>query len=384
MNKLVHILKQRVKPVLTLLIRCFWLFPIKNNRVLISSFSARSFSDNPKSIANYLLHRDSKLQIIVVLQSPHDTTLPVGLRAVKYNSLTYLYFLATAHIWIDNTRKQDFVIKREGQVYFQTWHGALPFKKIESDVQDELDPEYVSTAKHDSMMMDYLVTNSAFSTSIFRKCFWYSGNILQVGSPRLDQIFWNSNDQGIAIRNRLNLDSQTHYVLYAPTFRDSGNTDVYNIDFKSIIASVEARFSGHWMILARLHPNIVGKVHFNSKDIIDVSTYPDMVELFSASDVLVTDYSSSMFEFALTNKPVFLFVPDKEEYLSIRSSYFKLSELPFSNSETLDEFQNAVLKFDEIKYHSDVKNFFTKIDLVEDGSASARIATLIEKRVATD
>lgn len=374
-------LKQLVKPCLTLIIKFCWLFPIKKNKVLFSAFSARSFSDNPKYIALELLKKSKDIDCVFILENSPEEKLPNGIRMVKYNTLKYLYEIATSKVWIDNTRKQDFVRKRKGQTYIQTWHGALPFKKIEKDIVKILTPKYIKTAKNDSNMIDYLLTDSDFGKSIIEQSFWYAGKILITGSPRLDVLFKNNIELKELIQKKVNLNQNVKYVLYAPTFRDDGKTDVYNIDFDRIIKNLSLRFGGQWRVILRLHPNIRDKSISKNPHVIDASMYPDIMDLFLVSDILITDYSSTMFDFCLTGKPVFLYVPDLNEYLRMRSSYFELKDLPFSKSTNEDLLEKSVLKFNHNRYASKVSCFFKRINLLEDGHASERVADLILKEI---
>lgn len=374
-------LKQLIKPCLTFIIKFCWLFPIKKNKILFSAFSARSFSDNPKYIALELLKKSKDIDCVFILEDSPEEKLPSGIRMVKYNTLKYLYEIATSKVWVDNTRKQDFVRKRKGQIYIQTWHGALPFKKIEKDIVKILTPKYIKTAKNDSSMIDYLLTDSDFGKSIIEQSFWYNGKILITGSPRLDVLFKNNIELKELIQKKMNLDHNVKYLLYAPTFRDNGKTDVYNIDFDRIIRNLSLRFGGQWQVILRLHPNIRDKNISKNLHVIDASMYPDIMDLFSISDILITDYSSTMFDFSLTGKPVFLYVPDLNEYLGMRNSYFELKDLPFSKSTNEDLLEKSILKFDHNRYAGKVSNFFKRINLLEDGHASERVADLILKKI---
>lgn len=372
-------LKQLVKPVLTVIIRLFGLLPLKKNKILFSAFSARSFSDNPKYIAEEVLSEDINADCVFVLDHYPTEKLPSGIRVVKYNTLQYLYELATSKVWVDNTRKQDFVVKRDEQIYIQTWHGALPFKKIEKDTASLLTDKYIKTAKNDSSMINYLLTSSRFGKEIFEQSFWYSGTILITGSPRLDILFKDNQNLKKKIQDRMNLSKEFKYVLYAPTFRDNKKNDIRDINFNEIIRSLSYRFGGKWKIILRLHPNVRDESVPTGKNIINASMYPDIMDLFLISEVLITDYSSTMFDFSLTGKPTFLYVPDATEYLSTRSSYFELKDLPFSVNKNMEDLNKSISEFNSYGYSADVKLFFKNLNLLEDGQASKRVTRLIKK-----
>ncbi|MGZ1333968.1 CDP-glycerol glycerophosphotransferase family protein, partial [Lactobacillus delbrueckii subsp. bulgaricus] len=139
------------------------------------------------------------------------------MRVVKYNTLRYLYEMATARVWVDNTRKQPHIVKRKGQFYIQTWHGGIFIKKIEKDAENVLDSEYVKTAINDSKNIDCFLTNSKWGENQIRRCFWYDGDIEITGSPRVDIIFNCSESKKKEIRNSLGINVKDHILLYAPT-----------------------------------------------------------------------------------------------------------------------------------------------------------------------
>jgi len=379
--KKMFFLKQCVKPFLTMIIKFFWLFPIKKNKVLFSAFSARVYGDNPKYIAEKLLEVTTSVECVFVLrQLPKESLIiPSEIKIVKYNTFRYLFELATAKVWVDNTRKQDFVVKRRGQIYIQTWHGALPLKKIERDIESHLNKRYVRAAKRDSKMMNYLLTSSQYGKELFRNCFWYDGLIKVTGSPRLDKLIGNKNGLCKSTMDELGLRPDINYVLYAPTFRDNGDTDVYNLDFDKIVAFLSKKFKGTWKVILKLHPNIRDEHINGGSNVINASLYPDIVDLFSVSKVLITDYSSSMFDFALTKKPVFLLTFDLNSFLKVRKLYFNIRDLPFPVSMNMKEFQDNIISFNNKDYESELGVFFNKLNILEDGEASERIVSIIQK-----
>lgn len=371
-------IKQWIKPLLTMIIRLFGLFPIRQNKILFSAFSARFFSDNPKYIAEQVLEEGVTADCVFVLRDPEGVCLPDGIRSVKYNTLRFLYELATSRIWVDNTRKQDFIVKRKKQVYIQTWHGAIPFKKIEKDIESTLPKKYIRTAQRDSKMIDYLLTNSAFGERICSNAFWYDGKIKVTGTPRVDRLITKSTDLERDASAMLKLDPEIHYALYAPTFRDNGDTSIYKNDFERISHMLTNRFGGKWGIILKLHPNIKD-LHLSLNDnVIDATDFPDIIELYSVSDVLLTDYSSAMFDFSLTGKPVFLLMEDWDSFIQNRSTYFRREELPFSIANSLEILERNINEFDRDSYVSKLNNFYGSLEILEDGLASHRVVSLMK------
>ena len=355
----------------------FGVFPIQQNKVVFSAFSARTYGDNPRFIAEEIASAGRNIDCVFVLETPSKYRLPQGIRAVKYNTINYLYEMATAKVWVDNTRKQPHIIKRKGQKYIQTWHGAIAFKMIEKDVQSALDEEYVRTAIHDSSQIDYLLTNSKWGEDMLRRCFWYDGKILRTGSARLDILFCQTQEQKQSIRERLGIPAGTRVLLYAPTFRKNKRLDVYNVDYSGLQSALETRFGGQWNIMVKLHPNISNLKCCIPDYVIDATLYPDINELYGISDALMTDYSSAILDYSVLKKPAFVYASDIEEYSQDRSTYFDIRKLPFPLAENNDQLKKMVRDFDEKTYLRDLVAFHRELDLLEDGYASKRVAELI-------
>lgn len=374
--------KDFFKPFIRIAMVLFRVFPIDQHKVVFSSFSARSFSDNPRYIAEKIIEDKLPLDCVVVLNNKNEIgTLPTGIRGVKYNSIRYLYEMATAKVWIDNTRKQPHILKRKKQFYIQTWHGGLSFKKVEKDAINSLDEEYIKTAINDSKNIDVLLTNSVWGFEQLRRCFWYDGEITITGSPRLDILFNYKKSDVIDLKNEFNIGSDEHVVLYAPTFRKKDDFSVYNVDFKKMAIALHERFGGKWKVLVKLHPNIKDKGYIPPDGVMDVTQFPDINKLYIITDILLTDYSSSILDFMITYRPAFLFAVDIDDYTKDRDTYFDLHSLPFLLSESNDELMNNIKQFDPDIYEESLYRFLDTLGVKEDGHASNRVVEMVMKAV---
>ena len=359
----------------------FLIFPIQKNKVVFQSFSGRGFSDNPKYIALEVIKKAPEIKIYWAGDKKQTSDLPGGIRFVKYKSIKYLYTMATAKVWVDNIRK-PFFIKKKGQYYLQTWHGGLGLKKVEKDVLDKLDNKYIKWAKRDARATDLMISSSKTLSQIYRSAFWYDkGDILEKGLPRNDLLLNFSKDKPNQIKNRLGINRKSKVLLYTPTFRDDGSTDAYDIDFFMLASALKKRFGGNWTILLRLHPNIAKtNINISASFIKNVSSYNDIQELYLITDFLITDYSSTIFDFTLTEKPSLLYASDIEKYAKLRDYYFDFSELPFELCKTNRELENSILNFDMQKHKRKIKEFNALHGLSESGKASSYVAKwIIEK-----
>jgi CDP-glycerol glycerophosphotransferase len=359
------------------------IFKIKNNKIICSNFYGNGYGDSPKYICEELLKNKSRYDIVWVVKKNVPNEFPDGIRTVKVNSLKYIYELSTSKVWIFNCRKNRAIKKRKEQFYIQTWHGGIALKKIEKDAESKLDQNYILQAKEDSKAIDLIVSNGTFCTNMYKRAFWYEHEIIECGTPRNDALI-NADKCEIKekICNYFDIPKDYKILLYAPTFRDKYIKNPYDINFDNIIKILNNEIGNKWKVLIRLHPkeNCPDKFINFGKDVINATNYKDIQELILSCDMLITDYSSTMFEAMIANKQVILYANDIEEYNMERGLYFSFDELPFklaTNNEELKRILCEKNNNNEDRYNEFKKN----IGLKEDGKASLKIAEIIERNI---
>lgn len=359
------------------------IFPIQKEKIVVCNYKGKGYGDNGKYIVKEIISQGLKYDIVWLLNKSliNKTVIPEQVRIVEYGTLKSLYELSTAKIWIDNCRKDYYPIKRKGQHYIQTWHGGIALKKVEKDAASQLGLHYIMSAKNDSKMADIFISNSKFCTRMYRDAFWYNKEILEIGSPRCDLFFCDTDEVKNKVKSHYHIDTDSKILIYAPTFRQAGLTSIYNIDFNRLLKVLQEKFKSKWTILVRLHPNISNKSNFMeySNDIINATDYDDMYELMAASDILITDYSSTMFEFSFMKKPVFLYCPDIDSYKKERNFYFELHELPYPVVEDNESLLLKMKSFDRDDYLRDLNPFLNRLGLVENGHASKELLEYVKK-----
>ncbi len=367
------------------LFHIFHLIPIGKKRVVVCN--VWGFGDNAKYVAEELVKqkdRVSGLEIYFIANHPDIAYAPKGITVLKTNSIKAIFVLATARTWVDNNRKENYIRKRKGQYYIQTWHGGIALKKIEKDYEDKLGTKYITNAKRDSAMTDLYISNSSFCTNMYRNSFWYTGEILECGSPRNDILLNPSNQSLSEIRTRLGVSPEAKIAVYAPTYREGdNNTEPYELDFDTLLKALEDKFGGKWIIAVRLHPLVSGQsgfIKYNNK-IINASHYRDVYELMAVSDLLITDYSNIMFEFSFMKKPVILYASDVEEYEKERGFYFEYQSLPYLKARTKEELITNINNFDYNNYKENMESFFNKLTIYEKGNASKEVVERIIKTI---
>lgn len=317
--------------------------PTNNKRIIFWASQGKSYSCNPKYLSEYIqTHPDRGYDVYWAFlngynSKKHKNYLTIG-------SLKYLWILNTSKFIVANqrTRPRPFYWrKKKEQKYIMTWHGSMALKMIEKDAISTLDANYSKVAQEDSKRCDLMLSDSKWWTRLIRKSFWYDGEILEHGMPRNDVFFDEAKKKIIAdkVHEFYNIDKKKKIILYAPTFRQNKSTKFYIKKWNNIIAHLESLLSSEVAVLVRLHPWLLGQVELKSENddyVLDATKYHDMQELLVSADVLITDFSSTMFEFCLLKKPCFLVAKDLDNY--DRGTYFSLKTLPFMQSKDEDEF----------------------------------------------
>ena len=364
--------------------------PIDKSKILFSNFNGRGYGCNPKAIAEEMhrLRPDYELVWICNSQKARES-LPSYVTPVDYLSKEFFMNLATAGTWVFNLTLQDYVIKREGQFYIQTWHGDRAFKKILRDAE-ELDSfkDWMKNVKlREDELCDCCMSASDFGTRIYRSSFLYNGWVMEEGQPRNDVLVYHDSEYASQIRASIKVDNDVKVLLYAPTFRDhlhSQEASVSDIQLNVIVDELEKTTGSKWVVLLRAHGgtklNLPNKEHLISY--IDVTDYPDMADLLVITDFLITDYSSCAPDFALTGKPIMLYQDDIAEYVSKdRTMWFKMEESPYIYAHTMDEAIETIRKMTPQLAEENDRDILDFYGTKETGRSSQAICEEIIKRM---
>lgn len=367
-----------------LLLSLLKLLPIARKKIIFMSYYGSQYGCNPKYLSEYIVRTHKDWDVVWAFTNPKEYNV-AGVRKVRYRSLRYFYELYTSKVLITNYRMTADFQKRRGQYYIQTWHSSLRLKKIEKDTEATLPANYVKMAKKDSCNIDALLSGCEYSTLIFKGCFWYAGQILPTGTPRNDLLFDNNNERKENIKRKLNVSPDVHLLLYAPTFRKGNVLDSYNIDYERLVCTLKKYKDGDWLILVRLHPhlrNMSKEFLKRETNVLDVTTFDDIQELLYVADVVISDYSSLIFDFAITLRPCFLYMPDLNSYLEKdRCLYFDINSLPFPISKDNETLRMQIESLDTNKYADRIKRFLCSIGSYETGHASENVVRYIENTI---
>ena len=360
------------------------IFPIQKKAVF-QSFFGKYYNCSPRAIYEAMRRQMPDCKYIWLMND--DSTPIEGAKVVRRDSWSALYHLATAALWVDNMRKPVWTAKRKGeQFYVQTCHAAsTALKKVEADAEDRLNRGYVASAKHDSSCIDLILSASKWRSNLIRRAYWYDGEILECGLPRSDVFFRDGSQIKEKVYDYYGLPSETKLAVYAPTFRNGDNLTVYLsvAECEYVLKSLEKRFGGEWKLIVRLHPNIAeqqGDLAYNDR-VLNGSAYSEMNDLIVAGELLITDYSSCMFDAMEAGKKVMLYASDVEDYMDERGYYYSLDELPFPVAESAEALGACIEGFDEALYARRSGQFMETIGSFNNAHASERVSECVIERM---
>ncbi len=299
--------------------------------VFYNSFGGKQFSDSPRAVHEELKRRGVEVEHLWSV-SDGQVRVPEGVTPLEWHSKEWYEALARSRYVVTNVGLGDWYTKREGQTVVQTWHGT-PLKKIGADLlgTPKANPAYIASLPHRFRQFDITVSPNAFSTPIMKRAFCAEGEVLESGYPRND-LFHSPERVALAsrVRRTLGIPEGKKVVLYAPTWRDDQRHggQRFKLDLQVDLAAAERELGSDHVFLFRKHPKILDAIPGAGEGFVyDVSGYPDIAELYLLADVLITDYSSVLFDFAHSGRPMLFFTYDLEHYRdTLRGFYFDFTE----------------------------------------------------------
>lgn len=373
-----------IEPVISKII---YFFPVKKEKIVVDNFGGKGFGDNPKYIVEELLKQSENIEIIWLVNNlmPKKARkeFPSEIKVRNIDSIMALYDRATAKVWIDNVRHLHPMRKKENQIYLQTWHGRFGGKLVEKDIEHLLGPKYVKAAKYDGKITTGIIVDSKVQEEYFKRSFWLNdkAEMLRFGIPRNDILFHMKDDKEYIerLKKEMNIDKTKYYVLYAPTFRDDFLTDGYKIEFEKVREAFQKVMNRECKIIIRLHPNAAFQkenIRF-SKDVIDGTDYPDIQQLALVSDAIISDYSTTIFDFSMLNKPAFVCALDFDEYRQKRGFVKEFYEFPFPFAKTNNELIQNIENYRKDEYNKKINKYFDENPVYDKGDAAIKTAQWI-------
>lgn len=361
----------------------FTKWPLEEKWILFESFFGKSYSDNPKYIYEYLSKNFPGRYRMIWVIDKKNAKIPYPHKKIKRFSLWYYYYLGRCGYYVFNCRQPEWVMKRENNVFLQTWHGT-PLKKLVFDIDEivSASPRYKQQFYNQSRAWDYLISPNEFSSRTFRRCFAYDNIMLETGYPRNDILHAPNKDRIAAgIRKKLGIALDKKTILYAPTWRDDVyyGKGQYKFELHLDLELMRRRLGEEYVVLLRTHYFIADSIDLASMNgfAYNVSRYDDISELYLISDILITDYSSVFFDYANLRRPMLFFTYDLDKYRDVlRGFYFDIEkEVPGPLLYTTEEVIEAIRGIDSVdrEYRQRYDEFYHRFCDWEDGHAAEKV-----------
>lgn len=379
-----YIIKYIAVIIVMTILKMLWIVPVRKKRILFISYNGKQFSDSPKYIYEYMSKVHTDYEYIWAFECP-DNYPDLNVKSVRYGSVDFIFKITNSEVVITNNYLPSYIPIRKNQIVLNTWHGGGALKKCglardEATLYDKL-----FFKLHRKKYTAFLSGSKMVSEKLYKESFDFNKEILEYGLPRNAVLFSDHEEYRNRVLKYCGITNKnTKIVLYAPTFRGEADAGTFisetdQIDCLKCAESFKNYYHENIEFLFRTHHAM--KINADFHGMADVSEYDDMQELLCAADVLITDYSSCMYDMALMKKPVFLYVPDIEKYVDERGFYYDFYSLPFPICASNDEISNNIINFDAVKYKSDVNRYLSKIGCCESKFAVEKTCEWICKKI---
>ena len=377
------------------------MLPIRQNRILFTGLTGgKSFdySCNPKYLYEYMQeHFPGQFEYVWVVSDKKKYAFleEEGVKLVKHFTVSSFPMLLTAKVIVTNGSYAPWFSFRRGQYVINTWHGGGAYKRVENGRPDAGWAARRRAEFCASNIDLFLASCKVQEQQMIRTTYQYKGEVLQAGTPRNDRLVnGDIGEMRKRVRERYDIPENGRIVLYAPTYRRTGIPVVMDSDYllgqldtirnpANLLGQDDAEISEtvKWYFLCRYHryQDDSMDIRVRGKDVIDVMDYPDMQELLCAADILITDYSSCVWDYAFLKRPCFLFVPDKEAYTADTGFYVSLDEWPFAQAEDMEGLADNISSYDSEQAEQAVNAHLKQLGSYETGSCCERVAERIMK-----
>lgn len=315
-----------------------------DEKLVVFSAHSRKYNDSPRTLYENMI-KDPKYKdyrFVWALEDPDHVQIPGPASKVKSDTLEYFKTTLKAKYWITCVNiERSLHYKKKSCRYLNTWHGT-PYKYIGNDVGNRKDFDFSS--------VDFWCYASQYEKEIFMRAFNVREDaLIPTGMPRNDDLYNVTNEEIICIKKRMGLPLDKKIILYAPTWRDSTDHGAtYAIKPPINTKYWEEQLKDEYIVLFRTHgyTNKLLGVEFN--DVIrDYSAYPSINDLLKVSDILISDYSATMTDYSILERPVLCFAYDYEQYKSERGLYIDFDKgMPSGVLKTEDEVLDHIKNLD--------------------------------------
>lgn len=368
-----------------LIFHIFFFLPVDDHKVYFRAFHGKKFSCNPKYLFLYMLEKyGNKYKYVWKLED--DTRSIPGAKVVKNHTLSSFLEILTSKYIVTNNDFMWWVPLRKNQIMLETWHGGGAYKRV--GTYEKWSLTRLWEQKLNAKQVTHYISSSRKFTEVQAPSKWISEDkFINTGMPR-NQIFFYPDKMKMLKQKVFEhfgqpFHSDLRIVLYAPTYRGltgykEGGKDIkITPDYKALLEALGQKYGGRWALFFRSHYFDSSLTEQLPDSVVDATKYEDMQELLCAADVLVTDFSSSIWDFGLTKKPCFLYAPDLQQYIAERGFYTDPFSWPFPMAQSDDELTNNILDFDQATYDKALEKHYSDFGSYENKDACAKVCQAI-------
>lgn len=392
---MIRLIKNIVGKTIRLLYKfTYRIIPIQKKTVLFIAFHGRGYTDNPRSIYEYMIQQErfQDYHFVWAIKHHRQKNLDIpGAKIIEYFSLSYFYYLARSQYWIVNCKLPMYVLKKKKQIYLQTWHGT-PLKKLAFDIEVPEGTTFYRSGMNEAMMHEtyrvdvekynYMISPSSFTTEVFQSAFRINRErLIETGYPRNDFLTDYNEDDVAAIKQQYHIPLDKKVLLYAPTWRDNSYvTKGYTFKLEVHFEKWQKMLKDDYVVIFKPHYLIVNDFDIDQFQgfVYFVPPEEDIRNLYIISDALITDYSSVFFDFAILKRPMYFYMYDLDMYRDqLRGFYLDIyKDLPGKIIEDEDELLKEIQRpYD----YQQLERFNQRFNDHEDGHASQRVVDLVFK-----
>lgn len=383
-------IRERIRYVLNCMFRYIqhlleWL-PCKNNRICFITLTRKGYVDNMGCIAQALTERRCGVEIVWITKYPEtcNAATDSGIRVVLYHTLRHFYLQFTAGIIISDDSLYHGLIRRKKQIYLNVWHGGINYKQLGREGVSFEDPLMEKIFVLKNPCPDYMVAGSRFFEENIKAAFGFDRTVfLECGLPRNDVLFRNPLLRGKA--KKFYGIEHKNVILYAPTFRAKNDSRVIDgIDFDELAEAAQKRYGGEWVVLYRAH-YFVQDTAVYGRNVIDVSGYGEMQEILIDADLLISDYSSCMWDFSFLYRPIVVYAPDERDYCERDRGLTKAGKrMPYPKAGSMGELTRIIGEHDFSSDVRKIKEHHKEMGAFETGDAIKYVTDFIILKTSGD
>jgi CDP-glycerol glycerophosphotransferase len=347
--------------------------PINRKRIVFASMWGKKYSCNPQHLYEYIDKNYPDYECIWIFEDQYRPIRGNGKR-VRIGSKEYYYYMATAKYFVNNVNFSDEYIKRKGQIELQTMHGT-PLKTLGLDVVEDFPTEYYREKYlKKTARWNYLISQGEFVKNKAYSMFHFKKKVLKTGYPRTDFLFNVTPEEIKKIKKKLGLPLNKKIILYTPTWRKKNR-----FDMEMDIQKMKEALSDEYILLIRIHHLCGTNYDFevDNKFSFDLTSYNTIEDLYLIADLLITDYSSVMFDYALLNRPMIFYTYDFDDYSeNLRGLYVDFQKeapgpIVYDTDTIIENIKNIDKHYET--YKDRIEAFISKYLTYENGESCKKV-----------